>query len=364
MIRYLKVDNYRSLVNFKIDFSSINLLLGNNGTGKSTIFQLILNLRAFIRGDIHVSEAFTFDSLTKWQTIPVQSFELGLNVNNSEYIYKLEIEYNQIEKNSKVKKEILICNDNVIFMAENGKAKLFNDSYEEGPELLMNWQDSGVSAVYERPDNQKLISFKKAINNIIICHPIPLHAAASYFEKKCPDYFTENIIDIYVSAIQEKTDKLMELWDFLKQINPCFVRTYLKGEEDKKLYFEYNQNGAKSSYEFYELSDGERMIFILYFLVIMFLDKDTSLFLDEPDNFISLSEIVQLGQFIQDKTRNNSQCVIISHHPNLIDYFATSNGIWLSRRSYGATTITEPPKSDTSLTYSEMIARGDAYETE
>ena len=48
MLNYIKADNYCSLVNFQIDFSSINLLLGNNGTGKSTVFSLIDVLRFFI----------------------------------------------------------------------------------------------------------------------------------------------------------------------------------------------------------------------------------------------------------------------------------------------------------------------------
>lgn len=104
MINYLKVDNYCSLVNFKIDFSSINLLLGGNGTGKSTVFALLANLRFFIQGKADVSEAFPLDSLTRWQLVPVQTFELSLSYKNCEYTYQLEVEFNRDEKKNRVKK--------------------------------------------------------------------------------------------------------------------------------------------------------------------------------------------------------------------------------------------------------------------
>ena len=49
MVNYLKVDNYGCFVNFLINFSSLNMLLGSNGTGKSTLFKVIAALRYFIQ---------------------------------------------------------------------------------------------------------------------------------------------------------------------------------------------------------------------------------------------------------------------------------------------------------------------------
>ena len=366
MINYLKVDNFCSLVNFKIDFSSINLVLGNNGAGKSTIFSLIANLRSFIQGKIDVSKAFEFKTLTRWQSVPLQSFEFSLSYKDCVYVYQLEVEFNIEEKKNRVKKEIVICNDNLIFKAENGKALLYNDSYKEGPEVLVNWLSSGISAVYERADNKKLADFKFAVDKIIVCHPLPFNydSMLTYAEELSLDYYAENISNVYLHTVQRNPEKMMDLWNVLKEINPCFVRTYLNGDNGKVLCFEYNHNGVKSSYAITEISDGERMLFILYFLVVMYFDDDYSLFLDEPDNYISLQEVGQFVQFVQDRASAKNQCVLISHHPSVIDFFATSNGIWLERRSYGATTIATPPKSDSGLTYSEIISQGGMNETE
>ena len=366
MINYLKVDNYCSLVNFKIDFSSINLLLGGNGTGKSTIFKLIADLCLFIQGKADVSTAFPFKSLTRWQLTSVQNYEFSLTYKEYLFTYQLEIEFNKDEKKNRVRKEIVLCEGNPIFKAENGKAILYNDFYKEGPELLVNWHSSGVSSVYERTDNKKLCDFKHAVDNIIVCHPLLFNYdfGISYSEEQYINYIADNITNVYMHVVQKNPEKMMILWQVLKEINPCFVRTYLNGDSGKILYFEYNHNGTKVPYTFFELSDGERMLFTLYFLVTLYMNDDCSLFLDEPDNYISLQEVGQFIQYVQDMSNGKNQCVFISHHPSVIDFFAPSNGIWLMRRSYGATAITDPPKSDSGLIYSELIAHGGTNEAE
>lgn len=360
MINYLKIDNYSCFVNFKINFSSINILLGGNGTGKSSLFELIAGLRYFIQGKSSVEEVFPFYMLTRWQSVPVQTFELSISQKGVDYVYKLEIEFNFDEHKNRVKKEIVLCENMPIFAAENGKAVLYNDSYEQGPELLMNWTFSGVSSVYERSDNKKLSQFKRAIDNIVVCHPLPFEhlTSNSYFEKDNVNYFADNIAEAYLSVMQSNPEKIMDLWSVLKEINPSFLRTYLKGDMEKILYFEYEHNGKKCSYKIEELSDGEKMLFKLYFLTVMYYNEDCPLFLDEPDNYISLMEVGQFVQYVQDKSDSNKQCIFISHHPNVIDNLAASNGIWLERHYYGATTISNPPEADCGLTYSEIIMNG------
>ena len=365
MINYVKADNYRSFVNFKIDFSSVNLLLGSNGAGKSTLFTLLAQLRLFIQGKVDSPEAFPFDSLTRWQSVPVQSFEFSLSYKDYEYTYHLEIEFNHDEKKNRVSKEMVLCDDKPIFHAENGKATLYNDAHKEGPEVLMNWLSSGVSAVYERPDNKKLCSFRRAVNNIIVCHPmpLPLYSRSPFLESQYLDYYANNISDVYSSISQSNPEKLFNLWQILRDINPCFSRTFLKDDTEKILCLEYDHQGAKSSYTLEEISDGERMLFMLYFLITVYFDSDFSIFIDEPDNYISLREVSQFVQYVQDLAGDKKQCVLISHHPTVIDFFAPSNGIWLARRSYGATALSEPPKSESKLTYSEILTHGGADET-
>lgn len=358
MIKWLKVDNFRSLVNFKINFTAMNILLGKNGSGKSTVFEVISNLKSFIKGDCTVDDVFEFDSLTRWQLVPIQTFSLCIESNSVDYVYSLEIEFNNELKKCRVKKESVTYDGNFIFKAENGKAFLFNDSYKQGPEVLVNWQISGVSAVFDRNDNKKLSNFKNLIEKIIVVHPDPNCIFDVFYpqnDDSCVTYSVDNISEVYFSTIQASPEKLPRLWNLLKEINPCFLRTYIKGDIGKSLCFEYEYNGAKTSYKISEISDGERMLFVLYFLVVMYLENGYSLLIDEPDNYISLEEILPLVQEIQDALENKGQCILISHHPNIIDYFAPSNGVLFERRSYGATEIVDSLDLDSGLTYSEIL---------
>ena len=45
MIEYLYANNYKSFVNFRIEFDKSNLLIGKNGTGKSNVLFLIASMK-------------------------------------------------------------------------------------------------------------------------------------------------------------------------------------------------------------------------------------------------------------------------------------------------------------------------------
>lgn len=180
-----------------------------------------------------------------------------------------------------------------------------------------------------------------------------------------PGFALDNLPAVYLSVVQKNPEKLSKLWTMMKGINPSFERTYLEGENEKKLCFEYENNKVKQRYLLSELSEGEKALFSFYFLVINFMGDGYTLMLDEPDNYISLREIIPAMQAVEDATGNvDTQCVLISHHPKVIDYYAQSGGIWLSRYSYGATTVTDAPKTGNVLTYSELISRGDINEAQ
>lgn len=52
MIKLIKIDNFKSLVDFELPLSKFNCLVGLNGAGKSTVLQAIDFLSQLIKGDI------------------------------------------------------------------------------------------------------------------------------------------------------------------------------------------------------------------------------------------------------------------------------------------------------------------------
>ncbi len=58
MLKRIHIDNFRCLVNFELNFDSINLFLGGNGSGKSTVFEVLRKLQSFILGDAKLEAIF------------------------------------------------------------------------------------------------------------------------------------------------------------------------------------------------------------------------------------------------------------------------------------------------------------------
>jgi ABC-type branched-subunit amino acid transport system ATPase component len=85
------------LVNFELDLDAINLFLGSNGSGKSTVFEVLQKIQAFVRGDSKVEGIFKPADCTRWQTSKVQYFELEILGNGGCYTYQLGIDHNLVQ---------------------------------------------------------------------------------------------------------------------------------------------------------------------------------------------------------------------------------------------------------------------------
>ncbi|MHC5595275.1 MAG: AAA family ATPase, partial [Nostoc sp.] len=60
MLKRIYIDNFRGLVNFEMNFDSINLFLGGNGTGKSTVFEVLRKIQTFVSGSKNLEEIFEY----------------------------------------------------------------------------------------------------------------------------------------------------------------------------------------------------------------------------------------------------------------------------------------------------------------
>lgn len=362
MIKRIYIDNYKTFVNLMVNFDSINVLLGKNASGKSNLFDMVYKLKKIILGEAGVKELFSLETLTRWQKLNLQTFELELELQGHQYIYHLEIEYDIDSNKNRVSKESLTYdgNDNKLFLAENGRAYLYNDAFMQKAELLINLEYSGVGLIQERNDNKLLSTFKKAVQNIIICQLRPyLFESATNKECSFPDYHFANFTSVFKFMLQSSPNKISELCNELKAINSTFNGVSLTGHETRKvLKIIFNLDGSTVDYTLDEFSDGEKALFALYFLLICYKNANAVLLLDEPENYITLSEIQPILHLIEEFTQNDSQCLLISHHPEVLDYFVADCGIWLERTKYGMTKLVAQPKVDKAITVSEYIRRG------
>ena len=71
MLKRLYIDNFRCFVNFEYKPERKQLLLGANGSGKSSLLDAILFIKWFIEGG---ENRFTQSTRTRWQDLPFAGF--------------------------------------------------------------------------------------------------------------------------------------------------------------------------------------------------------------------------------------------------------------------------------------------------
>jgi predicted ATPase len=366
MLKRIYIDNFRCLVNFDLSLDPINLLLGPNGSGKSTVFEALRKIQRLIGGSV-VGDVFKPTDLTRWQKSSMQRFNLEIEGNDGIYGYELLIAYEGEGQQARIYKEFLEFNGRTLLeFQESGDAYLYGDNFELGPVYPLDWNRSALASLPPRPENSKLTWFKKRISQIVIIQPNPpLMSAESGGEEKYLSEYMENFVSWYrfISQDQSKTTSINQA---LKEIWPDFdfFKFVEAGERHRvlKVRFSLGEKARRSiEYRFDELSDGQKALIALYTLIYHARSEEYTLMIDEPENYLALPEIQPLLTMIYDLCIDKQlQTLLISHHPEPINYLAASAGIWFQPRYYNAPTWTKRVKmnGDGGLTIAELVARG------
>ena len=361
MLKKLYVNNFKCLVNFELDFEAMNLFLGNNGGGKSTVFEVLRRIQMFVNGQETI-KIFPSDDITLWQTSPLQNFELLLEGNQGRYRYKFDIRHDRVKQINRVFSEKLWFDEHLLFeLDEDGEAHLYRDNYSAGPTYPCDWHRSAVASLPERHDNTKLTWFKKRMKQIILVQLIPSQMTGeSLQEEEQPTANLSNFVSWYRYVYQDQgkslniTRELHDIWDDFS-----YFKLEKVSEQNRVLKAYFTGEGIELAYRFDQLSEGQRALIALYSLIHYTVSSDYTLCIDEPENFLALPEIQPWLTLLYDLcSEKKLQALLISHHPELIDYLALSVGYWFDRTNYMPTRVKRITEDGSGLPISELIARG------
>lgn len=371
MIKRIYIDNFRCFVNFEYRPAPLQLLFGTNGTGKSTVFEVLAALRQFITWGDAAEKTFPAHTLTAWQSRPEQTFELELDGNDGTYTYKLVIEHNRALSKNRVKLEDLRFASNPLYQFDGENAHLFRDDFSTGPGPVFpqDWSRSGVASIPPRPDNQRLTWFRQRIGLVYTLTIDPLRMdIASVGEQTAPDPGLTNFASWYRHLTQDSPERMGPLFESLREVIDGFaaLRLGLASETARllRVVFEHreDQDGGLQQFNLglNQISTGHRCLIALFTILHCAIRADMTICIDEPDNFIALREMQPwLAELRERLEKVKSQCLLISHHPEFIDLLAVRHGVLFTRSGQSPVRIKpfEWPEAD-AVRPSEILARG------
>ncbi|MBU0608711.1 MAG: hypothetical protein KKI08_12555, partial [Armatimonadetes bacterium] len=93
MITRIYIDNYKCFSNFEYKPGQNQLVLGRNGVGKSTLFDIVAALKALLTRNVALPDLLTAASRTRWDRREAQTFELDIEGNGGVYRYSLVVDH-------------------------------------------------------------------------------------------------------------------------------------------------------------------------------------------------------------------------------------------------------------------------------
>src|SRR5882724_1795288 len=367
MLTRLYVDNFRALDNTDLQLGRRTLLMGSNGTGKSTLGDVHIRLQWALFGQSKADEIFSVDTLTRWQSVPRQRFEIDATGPDGDYHYELVVEHRKTASadvpRTRIPREALTINSQPLFHFEDGLVRLYRDDHSVGPEYPFDWGRSALGTISARPDNQKLTWFLRWLQGLTVLRPNPPQME-DLIERDDFLLFLDakNFAAWYHTA--SSGDKLRDrlLHDALADVLPGFeaLNFEFAGPNRWLLRADFSHSGARLMLRLMELSDGHRALILLYAVLHFLLQEGRTVFLDEPDNYVSLDEIQPWLLSAADVVDGGSgQLVLVSHHPEIFNQWSVSHGLVTERDGCGPVRIrrfTSVP--GVGLTPAEMVARG------
>ncbi len=364
MIRRLYVDNYKSLVDFEWKPMTETLVLGFNGSGKTAAIDAIDLIRHWVCGLGAVDEKLHGDKLTRWQISNLFRFEIDIEIDDALYEYRVQFECDKKSRIPAMLTEFLVRDGKTLIARDHGLVAFYSDFSPPVAAFPLPPSQSAVAALYIGQGSVEISPFVTYLQRSIIVRPIPrliLNEArirdfkpTTYFENFV-GWFWQQMGDGRFSTII--SDLLRQVWADLSFLR---LEPIGKAVALSVVFTRSDRTYGDLSIDFEELSDGERMLVVLYCLVAyQRITGPMFVIIDEPDNFLSLQEIQPwILQMLEDRP-DDGQLILVSHNSEIVDLMGSKRISYFDRQGHdSATKVHLITEDGGDLPISELMARG------
>ncbi len=343
-IKNIKVDNFKSLVNFELPLSKFNCLVGLNGSGKSTVLQFFDFLSQQVKGDLD-----KWLKRRQWEASDINSKLTPRN--NIEFeILLLHDNELEIKWTARFNRQTLRCtfervdwNKNLILKVEDGKYVIRSLAEQDQERVRSSsgviefeYQGSLLSGYKESKLTKEILEIKKFFEDL---HSLDL-LAPELLRQRTRD--AENSLGLggerlsaFLHEVGEDRREVIQkkmsgLYPQLRLLDTSVLRSGWK-----QLIVQEQFEGTLLKTEARHVADG----FLRMLAVFAQLSKEQSfLLLDEIENGIN----PELVEFLVDSlVQASPQVLVTTHSPMVLNYLedevAIEGVVYLYKGENGAT---------------------------
>ena len=340
MFRRLYVHNFRCLENFELDLAGLNssLLIGKNGSGKSSVGRALEILKSAAQGQNKVGELVRPTDLAWGRTETPASFEVDVVLDGVTYRYILVLELPKNFRELRVKYESLHRNDTVVFVRDEATVEMIGSGGRD-ISFRVDWHNVALSVISDKQGDDSIERIRKWLAGMLILAPVPsLISGDSQGTTIWPDRELRDFGKWFTGLSSQWPATYGHLASFVVKPLPEFSslvnRPY--GQDSRSLFVRF-QRGTAPELAFSDLSDGEKCFFICG-LVLAANSEAGPLFCfwDEPDNYLAPSEVGFVTMALRRNFSEGGQRLVSSHNPEAIQRFSDENTFLMHRSDWSS----------------------------
>ncbi|WP_437726412.1 AAA family ATPase [Sorangium sp. So ce861] len=372
MLTSVFIHNYNCFVNFAIELPRRLLVVGSNGSGKTSLWEALAGLQDLIVRSTEAASAFPTRSLTRWLNgDPVQRFAIDMDLDAETYHYEIEIVHDIARQQASIRREKLACSGKTLYEALDGDVRLYGDRPMGAPRTSFPFgrKRSFLPDMEPRHDNKRTIAFREALAKVWLLAPSPRRLdPTTASEAPWLDRDGRNFSSWFRGVLVERPGLGNALLEALSPTLPGLRSVAFEriSSEVRELMLTFRTGGADYKLSAGELSDGQRTLVVLYGFLLGAIEHATLAFLDEPETGLAPHEMQPwLAAMSAALDKHDGQALVTSHHPAVIDYMAAARTVRFSRPAGGPVRVDELTlETAGGARISEWLSRPWAYEDE
>jgi predicted ATPase len=348
MIQRFYVHNFRCLENFDLPIAGkpSSLLIGKNGTGKSTVGSALEILQKIARGTNRVRQLVNPSDFARDRSDVPMRIEIEVKLGDALFRYELAFELPAGFRELRIAEERLTCDGSDIYSRVKAEVNLARSAGNREARFGVDWHLVALPIIQEQSESDPLRVFKRWLGEMLVLAPVPsLMRGDSTSETLVPERSVANFGDWFLGVLRHSPAAYADVDKYLRDVMPDFwdVKNLPTGENTTSLRVQFRQDKAALNLPFRHLTDGEKCFFIgAAVLASMHALGPGLCYWDEPDNYLSLSEVGHFVMGLRRSFESGGQLLITSHSPEAIRRFSGENTLLLHRRSHLEPTLVRP----------------------